>query len=270
MMKAIGLFLFIMNLSTMAFVGCKKELPEQPAKPNYESKGDEGEIKGVMKFDGTPPTPAKIDMSQDANCTNAPGNKLADDLVVDNGKLQNVLVYLKGGPADQFAFAVPSDVVVLDQIACRYVPRILGVQVNQVLEIRNSDPTTHNVHPSPKPGVNREWNKVQAAGQPPLLEKFTKAEVLIPVKCNQHPWMLAQVAVLAHPFFAVSTADGSFTIKGVPPGKYTLIAYHEKLGEKQVSIEVAAKESKTQGFTFSPKAAFAPSSLQVEPALVVP
>ncbi len=269
MIKTLGVLLLLATSSVIALVGCKKESPEQqPTKPPYQSKGDEGELKGVVKFDGAPPTPAKIDMSQDANCASASGSKVVDDLLVADGKLQNVLVYLKGGATDQFSFDVPTEPVVLDQIACRYEPRLLGVQTNQVLEIRNSDPTTHNVHPSPT--LNRGWNKVQAPGQAPLIETFKKAEVLIPVKCNQHPWMVAQVAVLGHPFFAVSAGDGSFIIKKIPPGKYTLMAYHEKLGEKQLSIEVAAKESKTQDFTFSPKAAFMPSSLQVEPALVVP
>lgn len=268
MMKTIGLLLMLINFSAVALVSCTREPPEQPPnKPKYQSKGDEGEIKGVMIFDGAPPARVKIDMSQDASCANAVGSKWVDDLLVEGGKLQNVFVYLKGDVADGFAFDVPSDPAVLDQIACRYEPRILGVQVGQVLEIYNSDPTTHNVHPSPK--LNREWNKVQATGQPPLTETFKRAEVLIPVKCNQHPWMIAQVAVLSHPFFAISAKDGSFTIKNVPPGKYTLIAYHEKLGEKQTSIEIAAKESKTQDFTFSPKAAFVPTSLKIEPAWVV-
>jgi plastocyanin len=250
MMKTFGVWLLLATSSVIALVGCKKEPPEQqPTKPPYQSKGDEGEIKGVMRFDGIPPLRPTIAMNQDPYCASAPGSKLVDDLLVEDGKLQNVFVYLKGDAVDQFAFEVPADSVVLDQLACRYEPRILGMQVGQVLEIYNSDSTTHNVHPLPR--LNREWNKVQAAGQEPLKETFKKAEVLVTVRCNQHPWMIARVGVLEHPSFAVSAKDGSFIIKNVPPGKYTLLAYHEKLGEKQVSIDITAKATKTQDFTFS-------------------
>jgi plastocyanin len=277
MLKRYSILLLALIVAAMMLVNCKPkgrksasdaDDDEAPKKVKYASKSDEGEIKGVIKFDGTAPDRAKIDISQDANCVRAEGDKLADDVLVDAGKLQNVFVYLKGGPADRFDFGTPSDAVVLDQHGCRYTPRILGVQVGQTLEITNSDQTTHNVHPTPK--NNPEWNKVQSAGQAPFKENFKKAETLIQVKCNQHPWMTAHVGVLGHPFFAVSAKDGTFTIKNVPPGKYTLIAYHEKLGEKQMSIDVAAKESKVQDFTFSPKAAFIPTSLSVEPALIVP
>ncbi|MEW6129094.1 MAG: hypothetical protein AB1757_18795 [Acidobacteriota bacterium] len=274
MFKKSAILLLAIVVLAMMVANCKpkkKNLEENldtPKKAKYESKADEGEIKGVIKFDGTAPERAKIDMSQDANCVRAEGDKLNDDVLVENGNLQNVFVYLKGGNADKFEFGAPSEVVVLDQHGCRYTPRVLGVQVGQTLEIRNSDQTTHNVHPSPK--NNPEWNKVQSAGQAPFKEVFKKAETLIPVKCNQHPWMVAHIGVLGHPFYAVSGKDGSFSIKNVPPGKYTLIAFHEKLGEKQMSIEVTAKESKVQDLTFSPKAAFIPTSLTVEPALIVP
>ncbi len=104
-----------------------------------------------------------------------------------------------------------------------------------------------NVHPSPK--SNQEWNQSQTAGQAPIIQKFTRPEI-IPVKCNQHPWMKSYVAVQRNPFFAVSGPDGKFEIKGLPPGTYTIAAWHEKFGEKTQTVTVAAKESKTQDFSY--------------------
>jgi plastocyanin len=275
MLKKSGLIFLVLLFASFMVVSCKDRRPksddegdDKPKKAKYVSKSDEGTITGVIKFDGTAPERKKIDMSQDTACASAPGDKLADDTVIDGGKLENVFVYVTGGPADKFNFGIPTEAAVLDQQGCRYMPRVLGMQAGQVLRVINSDKTTHNVHPSPK--KNTEWNQVQTQNGAPIEKKFGKAETLIPVKCNQHPWMLAHVGVLDHPFYAVSGKDGSFTIKNLPPGEYTLVAYHETLGEKKQKITVGAKEAKTQDFTFSPKAAFIPTSLQVEPALVLP
>lgn len=275
MLKKSGLIFLVVLFASFMVISCKDRRPktgdedsDTPKKAKYVSKSDEGTVSGVVKFDGTAPERKKIDMSQDTACASAPGDKLADDTVIDAGKLENVFVYVTGGPADKFDFGIPTEAAVLDQQGCRYMPRVLGLQAGQVLRVINSDKTTHNVHPSPK--KNTEWNQVQTQNGAPIEKKFGKAEALIPIKCNQHPWMLAHVGVLDHPFYAVSGKDGSFTIKNLPPGEYTLVAYHETLGEKKQKITVGAKEAKTQDFTFSPKAAFIPTSLEVEPALVLP
>jgi plastocyanin len=276
MLKKLGLILLVLSLASLLVVSCKNrktspdggEIDTVEKKPKFASKSDEGTISGVIKFDGTPKERKKIDMSQDTACATAEGDKLADDTLVDNGKLENVFVYVSGGPSDKFDFGIPSEPAVLDQVACRYTPRVMGILAGQTLRVLNSDKTTHNVHPSPK--KNAEWNQVQTQNGAPIEKKFSKPETLIPVKCNQHPWMLAHVGVLTHPFFAVSSKDGSFTIKNVPPGEYTLTAYHETLGQKTQKITVGAKEAKTQDFTFAASAAFVPTSLQVEPALVLP
>jgi len=256
-------------------VGCKgkaKKVEEGPAdggaKPAYASKGDEGTITGKVSFDGPAPELKKIDMSQDANCAAAAGDKSADDVLVADGKLANVFVYLKGGPTDKFSFPTPSDPVVLDQQGCRYHPRVLGLQTNQTLKVTNSDNTTHNIHPSPK--TNQEWNQMQAQGAPPIEKKFARAETLIPVKCNQHPWMKANVGVLAHPYFAVTAKDGSYTIKNVPPGTYTLVFWHETKGEQTQQVTIAAKESKTQDIAYKAGATAQATSMQIGPALVLP
>lgn len=207
-------------------------------------------------------------MSQDANCAGSSGDKTADDLLVADGKLANVFVYLKGGPVDKNSFPTPSDPVVLDQQGCRYHPRVIGIQTNQTFKVTNSDNTTHNIHPSPK--VNQEWNQMQAQGAAAIEKKFSRSEILIPVKCNQHPWMKANVGVLAHPYFAVSAKDGSYTIKNVPPGTYTLVFWHETKGEQTQQITIAAKESKTQDITYKAGATPGATSMQIGPTLVLP
>ena len=250
-----------------------KRPEKESAKKAYVPTGNEGSITGVVKFDGTPPAPKKIDMSQDAVCASAAGEKTTDDVSVTDGKLANVLVYVTGKAISDYSFPTPSEPVVLDQQGCRYHPRVLGVQTGQQLKVTNSDPTTHNIHPTPT--NNAEWNQSQTPGQGPILQKFNKPETLIPVKCNQHPWMKAHVGVLDHPFFAVTAKDGSFTIKGVPPGQYTVIAWHEKGDkgtEKTASITIGAQETKTQEFTFGAGdvASAGPTHLKIETALILP
>jgi len=274
MLKRIGIvFMTLVMSAALVAVGCKgkkktTEEPEATAKPVYKIKGDEGTITGKILYEGAPPVLKKIDMSGDGNCASSAGDKTADDLVVTDGKLANVFVYLKGGPTEKFSFDIPSDPVVLDQQGCRYHPRVLGIQVNQTFKVTNSDNTTHNIHPSPK--TNPEWNKMQAQGAPPIEDKFKRAETLIPVKCNQHGWMKANVGVLAHPYFAVSAKDGTYTIKNVPAGSYTLVFWHETKGEQTQQVTIAAKESKTQDMTYKATAAIRPTSLQIGPALVLP
>jgi hypothetical protein len=268
MLRKIGTVCVMLTLAMLLIaVGCgkKKKGGDEEKAPQYVSKGDEGTITGKIAFDGTPPPVKSIDMSKDANCGSG---QMADDVVITEGKLANVFVYIKGGPIDKVSFPTPSDPVVLDQQGCRYHPRIFGIQINQTLKVTNSDHTTHNIHPSPK--VNQEWNQMQAENAAPIEKKFTRQETLIPVVCNQHPWMRANIGVLPHPYFAVSAKDGSYGIKNVPPGTYTLVFWHEKLGEQTQTVTVAAKESKTQDITYKSGSAPAPPSMQIGPTLVLP
>jgi plastocyanin len=245
----------------------------------FAPKGDEGSVTGAIAYNGTPPAPKKIDTSADPVCGNANPNLTTEDTVVRDGKLGNAFVYIKEGTAADgtkiadYTFTTPSDAVVLDQKGCHYVPHVLGLQTNQKIRITNSDPTQHNVHPTPK--VNPEWNQTQANGAPPIEKTFSRAEVLIPVKCNQHPWMKAYVGVIRHPFYAVSAEDGTFTIKGVPPGTYTVVAWHEKGGangtEKTMQVTVPANGSAKADFAFGDAATVsARPNLEMMPALEVP
>jgi hypothetical protein len=241
----------------------------EQAKAAYVSKGDEGSVMGRVMFEGQPPAPDTIDMSQDSNCAAAGGSKVTETYVVKDGKFGNVFVYLKGGPADSFKYPVPAESVNLDQKGCRYHPHVLGIMAGQPLSVTNSDPAAHNVHPSPK--LNEDFNKSQPPGAPPIEHKFARPETLIPVKCNQHPWMKANIGVMAHPFYAVSGEDGSYSIKGVPPGSYTLVFWHEALGEQSQKITVAASGTVTQDITFKAGAGAKPAMfLKIEPELVLP
>ena len=137
--------------------------------------------------------------------------------------LQNAFVYVKDGLGNR-TFPVPKTPVVLDQQGCKYRPHVVGIQVGQPLEVRNSDSTLHNVHAIPK--VNKEFNFGQPTKGMKSSRTFDKAEVMVPFKCDVHGWMNAYAGVVAHPFFAVSKADGSFEIKGLPPGSYTVEVWH--------------------------------------------
>jgi plastocyanin len=240
--------------------------------------GPTGTIAGVVSFEGAPPAPRKIDTTADPVCGQKNPNLQTDDIMVKDGKLANVFVYVKDGSVEggkkigDYAWPTPTSEVQLDQNGCHYNPHVLGVQVNQKLKITNSDATQHNIHPTPK--LNTEWNQTQANGAPPIEKAFARAETLIPVKCNQHPWMKAYIGVLKHPLFAVSADTGAYEIKNVPPGKYTIIAWREGTTpqEKPMEVTVTANGTAKADFSFGGGAATTStaSSLQMMPALEIP
>jgi len=201
-------------------------------------------VSGTVKFDGAAPKPAKIDMSQDPNCQ---GANTAENIVVHDGHLANVFVYVKEGLGNR-TFDTPREAVTLTQVGCKYAPHVLGAMAGQMVKIVNSDPTTHNIHPTPKD--NREWNESQAPQATPLEKSFAREEILLPVKCNQHPWMKMYISVVKSPFYSVSGPDGRFEIKGLPPGDYTLAFVHEKLGEQDQKVTLGVKDSKTVDVSF--------------------
>ena len=289
MFKQIKVWLVLTTIfSLLAFASsCSKPAEDsgstndgaKPAGKAYTAKGDEGTVSGAISFTGTPPAPKKIDSSADPACGTANPNLVTEDTAVADGKLANVFVYIKDGAAadgtkiGDYAFTPPSDAVTLDQKGCQYVPHVLGVQVNQKFKVTNSDQTQHNIHPNPK--SNPGWNQTQANGAAPIEKTFTRHEVLIPVKCDQHPWMKSYVAVVKHPFFAVSAADGTFVIKGLPPGKYTVAAWHEKGGpngtEKTMEVTVAANGTAKADFAFGEAATVSNKpGLEMMPALELP
>jgi plastocyanin len=201
-------------------------------------------VKGAVKFDGTAPKQSKIDMSQDPACK---GSNEAETIVTSGGDLANVFVYVKDGLSSR-TFEVPKDPVVLDQSGCKYHPHVMGVMAGQTVQIKNDDQTTHNIHPTPKD--NREWNESQPPSSPAIEKNFAREEIMLPVKCNQHPWMKMYISVVKSPFYAVTDKSGKYEIKGLPPGDYTIAFVHEKLGEQDQKVTVAAKETKTVDQSF--------------------
>ena len=241
--------------------------------------GPTGTVSGVISFNGTAPAPKKIDTSADPVCGQANPNLVTDDTVVKDGKLANVFVYVKEGTVEggkkiaDYQWATPTTAVQLDQNGCHYKPHVLGVQTNQKINITNSDHTQHNIHWTPK--NNPEWNQSQPNGAPAIEKSFNRAEILVPVKCNQHPWMKAYIGVMRTPFFAVSSDSGAYEIKGLPPGKYTVVAWKEggaTGSEKTMEVTVPANGSTKADFAFGEGAATTSlnPSLKMMPAIEIP
>lgn len=252
-------FLLSISLALLLVAGCsgekKTEESEQPAGPAQQQaatpidQATVGSVTGKVAFDGAKPKLSRIMMDQDPVCVKKhTGPVTAEDGEVNsNGTLPNVFIYVKSG-AEKYTFAAPSDAVTLDQDGCLYKPHVLGVMVGQDFKVISSDPTTHNIHPMPKD--NREWNESQPPGAAPIEKTFARPEIMIPVKCNQHPWMRAYVGVVKNPFYAVTSSDGTFTIKGLPPGDYTIEAWTATWGTQEQKVTVGPKETKTVDFTF--------------------
>ena len=250
------------------------------ATKKYVKTGKEGTITGVITYNGAAPEPKKIDTAADPACAAKAANLMTEEWAVKDGKVANTFLYIKEGTlADgtkisAWGFDSPTTPVAIDQNGCSYKPHVSGVMVKQPISITNSDPTTHNVHFTPK--NNPDWNQSQPNGAGALTHKLNAPEVspsLVAVKCNQHPWMKSYMGVLKHPFFAVSAADGTYTIKDVPPGKYTLVAWHEGGAagtEKTIEVTVAASAAAKADFSYGATAMGQPSSLQVLPAIEIP
>ena len=208
-------------------------------------------ISGKVMLEGTAPKNEPIKMNADAVCMRKNATPQAQETytVGDGGSLQNVFVYVKDGLGTR-QFDTPSQEITLDQQSCRYHPHVFGIQTGQTMVILNSDPTLHNIHALPKAGENDEFNTGQPIQGMKTNHVFTKKEVMVPFKCDVHGWMNAYVGVLDHPYFAVTGDKGTFELKNLPPGTYTIEAWHEKGGTQTMSVTVGPKETKEANFTF--------------------
>lgn len=238
----------------LAGVGCKKASTgasgETGAAQQYTTIdwANSGTISGTIHFTGKAPKRIPIDMGQDPVCSLSPTN-LTEQYVVDKDGLENVFVSIKSGLGDK-AYGSPSTAVVMDQKGCRFVPHVVGVMVGQPVTFTNSDATMHNVHMIPTVGTNQSVDISEAPNGQGESRRFSSPELMIPVRCNNHPWMEGFINVVANPFYAVSADGGHFTIKGVPPGTYTIAADHEVLGEKAATVTVAPHQTATLDFTY--------------------
>ncbi len=208
-----------------------------------------GTVSGKMAFDGAAPGRKKLDMNADPVCASKHKEAVLSEAVVvnGNGTLKNVFVYVKKGLEGK-KFPVPPTPVVLDQHGCQYVPHVLGMQAGQSLKILNNDGTLHNIHPRPK--VNKEFNLAMPKFLKEKAVTFDKPETIIPVKCDVHPWMQSYIGVLDHPFFAVTGDGGTFELKGLPAGKYTIEAWHEVCGAQTQEVTVAEGGTASVNLTF--------------------
>jgi len=220
------------------------------AAPTFALRVDQettGAIIGRVSFAGVAPENPMAKLSGDPVCSRAHATGMAvENYVVNDGGLDNVFVYVKD--LGNYRFDAPAEPVKLDQQGCRYVPHVLGVQVGQPVEISNSDETMHNVHAVPR--VNREMNIGQHVKDQKDTHTFTAAEVMVPLECDLHPWMNAYVGVVPHPYYAVTRDGGKFELKNLPPGTYTIEAWHEKAGTQAQQVTIDSKATRGVTFTF--------------------
>ena len=234
-------------LQTSATTTATAPASAQPAAA--AAPADAATITGSVKFAGAAPAMPTIQMAADPYCqsqhTGAPP-KDEEVVVGSGGELANVFVYVKNVAG---SYPPPATPVVLDQHGCQYHPHAIALQVGQPLQIKNSDATLHNIHALPS--VNSQFNEGQPVQGMVSTKKFDKAEITpFRVKCDVHGWMKAFMAVMPNPFYSVTPENGTFTISGLPPGNYTIVAWHEKYGQQEQQVTVAPKESKTVAFTF--------------------
>lgn len=210
---------------------------------------DAATLSGTVKFAGAAPKPAVIQMSADPYCQSQhPNGQGAEDeevIVGPGGELANVLVYVKNAPNGP----APTTPATIDQKGCRYYPHVQAVVVNQPIQIKNDDATLHNIHAMP--AVNSQFNEGQPVQGMVANKKFDKVEMTpFRIKCDVHGWMKSFMAVMPNPYFSVSKMDGQFSIPNLPPGTYTIVAWHEKYGQQEQQITVGPKETKQIAFSF--------------------
>ena len=251
-MRSFGSILAVGLLAISVACGGEKPAPP-PAAPAGASvdPATAGTITATVKFEGAVPAPEMITLTGDPKCVSENGapQRAEEKIVVGDGQaLQNVFIYVKSG-LDGFAFPVPTEPVVLDQDKCRYTPRVLGVRVGQPLQIHNGDPLMHNVRSNAV--INQAFNKSTPIEGMKFDHVFATKEVMVPFKCDVHGWMTAYVGVLDHPYFGVSAPDGKVVLGNLPPGTYTIEAWHESLGTRTQQVTIGAKESKDVSFAFS-------------------
>ncbi len=209
-----------------------------------------GSFKGRVTFEGNVPVAAEISMRGNPECaTLHPGGKtLSQEVLVKDGGLENVFVYVKEG-LEGYSFSAPTTPAIVSNQKCMYVPHVSGAQVGQEVQLFNEDQTLHNVHSYSK--VNKSWNIGLPFAGMKQTKKFESPEIMVSLKCDVHPWMTGFIGVLAHPYFSVSGENGAFEIQNLPPGDYVIEAWHEKFGAQSQNIRIEPRETKETGFKYS-------------------
>jgi len=219
--------------------------------PTFDMSKANATVTGKIAFEGTPPPNDKIQMSSDPFCQmHASSYPVAETVKVNNGGLENVIVYVSSGLPTGVSYAPPSGPVEVDQMNCHYIPHVFTIRTNQTLKVKNSDMTLHNIHAFAE--KNPQFNVGQPVQGMVNETKFGIPEYAppMPLRCDVHKWMGAFVGVFDHPFSTVSKPDGTFELK-LPPGTYEVTAWHEKFGKKTMMVEVKDNDKKDVGFSFS-------------------
>jgi plastocyanin len=245
--KKLGVTLCALVLTV---AGCKRNA-DQSATKNFVTidAATAGTISGTIHFTGKAPARVPIDMAQDPACAFSDAN-FSEQYVVHDSNLQNVFVYVKDGLGNKL-YAASAGPVIVDQKGCRFTPHVIGVMAGQPVKFTNSDATMHNVHMTPTISTNQSVDLSEPPNDTGEMRTLGTPELMIPVRCNNHPWMQAFINVASNPFYAVSDADGHFTIKGLPPGTYTIVADHEVLGTQTATVTIAARQTAKQDFSYA-------------------
>jgi plastocyanin len=241
---------WIALVAAVALAACGGEPAAPPARtPTPLDHATTGAISGSVRFEGDAPAPTEIRFGSFGECSSQhQGPVTAGDVLVKDGKVAGAFVYLKAGLGDR-VFAIPTEPVEIDQVGCLYQPRVTGAQVGQLVRFANGDPLLHNVHgtPTASPGWNMSLSRKGAVRD----IRIDKPEVMVSVRCDLHPWMQAWIGVVDHPYFAVTGPDGAFLLKDVPPGDYTVAAWHERFGTREARVTLAPAGTATATFTFT-------------------
>lgn len=222
--------------------------PRPQERTLFRPTGKEGMIEGVVTVEGNVPLKPSLTLAADPVCASL--NKTGmpvEEIVVERGRLANVLVYVESAALDAYLFEPRPWLPALGSRRCRITPRVLAMQAGQTLYFQNNDRTAHN--PVFLPKVNSLFNKGLMPGQSFEI-LFNRPEPPFAVTCRQHPWERGYVAVMSHPFFAVTGRNGYFAIEGLPPGDYEVVVWHEKFAEARAKVSVGERETKVASFAF--------------------
>jgi plastocyanin len=239
-------------LAALILAACSSSSPTSapPASTAAPDPATLARVSGTVVVDGTVPPPRLIRLDGDPKCValaNGAERRAEDVLVGDGNTLQNVFVYVKDGLPLRM-YPLPAEPVVLDQQQCRYVPRVVGVQVGQQVIIKNSDPLLHNVRA--EGAINEPFDVGTPVQGVEIARTFVTREVMVPFKCNVHAWMNAYVGVLEHPYFSVTDQSGRFSLPPLPAGTYTIEIWHEKFGTQTQQVTVSGNDTKDLTFTY--------------------